>query len=438
MVRPCLKIVDLGVQKVPVTAAPAVDALLDVAHDEVAALLRFTLPQQREEILPLDVGRVLELVQQEMLVAHAQLLVHEGRVGAADDLAQQGIGFVQAEDVLLRRQRVEFFIKLARQAELEKQLVQQQGGAIGPVGEVEELLDLLRSFGQFGRCGLLDLFARDGFDTQRHRLLAETLHHPAAGRADAAQALLAEGLPAGDAFLLRELAELVVLEQPADLQQAFVHLVAPSLLERVREALADPVEQLAAVLGQRVEDAVHRLGDQRILVQLDLVVGELPDLAGERLQRLLEEAVDGADGEGAVVVKHVREQDLGPGVGLGALRQVAQDPGLHLARGLVGEGHRQDVAVRVRLPAAQQQVDVGVRKRVCLAGTGAGFQDLHRPQMFLKSHHSQVFASAVRVKGTAGSAIRASRPWSRSSIRVTKRPPTATLSTSLTKRREGW
>ena len=428
----------LATQQFPVGIAPAVDALLDVAHDQVAARSGLAFLQQRQEILPLDAGRVLELVEQEMLVAHAQLLIDERGAGAADDVAQERVGLVQAHHVLLGRQGVEFAVEFARQAQLREQRVKDQGRGIVGIGVFEMFrqrgVRLEQAFLVVGaeRLALLHGIA------ELLRLVGEGLDDGAALLADPLQAVLAEGLPPVDAQALGEFAEFVVLEQAAHFQQAFVHLEAAALLERVGEAVAQPAEQFLVVLGQRVQDAVHRLGDQRILVQFHLVVRELADLAGEGLERLLEEAVDGADREGAVVVQQLGEQDLRPGVGRGQPGEVAQDAGLHLGGGLVGEGHREDMAVRLRLAACEQQVDIGLGQLVGLARSGAGFQNLHRPQMFLKSHHWQVFASSVRLNGTDRSAISASRPSRRSAIRERKRPLSETLSTSLTKSREVW
>ena len=374
-----------------------------------------------------------------MLEAYAQLLIDERGAGAADDVAQERVGLVQAHHVLLGRQGVEFAVEFARQAQLREQRIQDQGRGI--VGIC--VFEMLRQRGVRLEQALLVVGAErlallHGI-AELFRLVREGLDDGTALLADPLQAVLAEGVPAVDAQALGELAELVVLEQAAHFQQAFVHLEAAALFERVGEAVAQPAEQLLVVLGQRVQDAVHRLGDQRILVQLHLIVRKLADLAGEGLERLLEEAVDRADREGAVVVQQLGEQDLCPGIGRGQPGEVAQDARLHLGGRLVGEGHREDMAVRLRFAAGEQQVDVGLGQPVCLARSGAGFQDLHRPQMFLKSHHWQVrTTSSVRRKGTDRSAISASKASRRSAIRERKRALSATFSISLTKSREVW
>ena len=230
----------------------------------------------------------------------------------------------------------------------------------------------------------------------------------------------------------------VVLQQQADLLQAGVQGETVSLRKGLLQRGAYPFQELGVFLGQRIQDAVHRLEDQCLLVQFDLVVGELAEFAGEGFQRPLEEAVDGADGKGAVVVEQFRQPPFRAGIGLREFREVLQDPVLHLGGGFVGEGNGQDVAVPVRRPVLQQQLHVMLGEVVGLSRPGAGFQDLHRPQMFLKSHQAQDFVSCVRRQGFSRSEISASRSASRPSIRSRKRRLSETFSTSRMNRRAGW
>ena len=63
------------VQQSPVAASPAVDALLDISHDEVlAAFVAHGFQQKYAEVLPLDGGRVLELVYHDVLQLGTYLL----------------------------------------------------------------------------------------------------------------------------------------------------------------------------------------------------------------------------------------------------------------------------------------------------------------------------------------------------------------------------
>ena len=90
-----------GVQQVPVRTPPAVDGLFHIAHDQVVKPAGLAVLQQRTEVLPLDRGRVLELVQKEVLETDAQFLVHERGVGTIDDVLEDGIGVLDGDDVFL-------------------------------------------------------------------------------------------------------------------------------------------------------------------------------------------------------------------------------------------------------------------------------------------------------------------------------------------------
>ena len=228
------------------------------------------------------------------------------------------------------------------------------------------------------------------------------------------------------------------LEVHGHLLERGLQVEAAAVLQAGLHVLGEPAEQAPVVLREAVQDAVHALLHQGGLVQFHLVGSELPDLAGEGPQRLLEELVDGGHREGRIVVQDAAQLAGSPFLQgfrrlelreeilevrrLGRFRgegeQLVQDAALHLVGGLVGEGHGEDVAVGLRILLRQEQADVFAGQVVGLSRTGGCFHDLdHRPQIILKSQYSQVLRSSVRRKGTDGSVISAKRSLRRSRVR---------------------
>ena len=228
---------------------------------------------------------------------------------------------------------------------------------------------------------------------------------------------------------------LLGLQQLAHGVQAFFHAELFALFQAGAHAAVDPPNHFRLVLRKRIEDAVHSLPYQGIPVQLNLIVRKLAYFARKGLERLLEETVYGADRECSVVMEHVEQDFLRGRIGHRTAVQVADNPALHLRRGLVGEGHRQHMAVLARIAASQDEFQICFGKIVCLARTGTRLQYLHRPQMVLKSHISQVRASSVLLKGTEVSESSPSRASSLPAIRELKSGFSSTLSTGFTKRR---
>ena len=94
--------------QLPVRAPPAVDALFDIPDKEILKALRVTVGDQGLKVVPLHSGSVLELVQEEMLEAYPEFLVDERSVGPVDDVLEQDVGIIDAEDILLQQKKLEF------------------------------------------------------------------------------------------------------------------------------------------------------------------------------------------------------------------------------------------------------------------------------------------------------------------------------------------
>ena len=65
----------------------------------------------------MDAGSVLELVQEEMVISHSELLIYERGVAAVDDASQNGIGIVNAHHVLLLHKLIEGILQFTCETE---------------------------------------------------------------------------------------------------------------------------------------------------------------------------------------------------------------------------------------------------------------------------------------------------------------------------------
>ena len=108
------------VEQSPVARAPAIDALLDVAHDEVAAAAAHGLAKQHLEILPLHRTGVLELVDHHMVELCANLLEDERRVAAVDERVEQLLGVAEQEAVALLVELAHLLLDAVEQSQLTK------------------------------------------------------------------------------------------------------------------------------------------------------------------------------------------------------------------------------------------------------------------------------------------------------------------------------
>ena len=422
-----------GVQEVPVAATPTVDALLHVAHHEGFAAGGVAVLQERPEVLPLHHGRVLEFIQEEIVEPDAQFFVDERGAGAVDDAAEDGVAVVQGDDVFLPLNLGEGVPEFACDAQAVELPLDGEGGLIrtvrlaeagqkrlqrcvqrpmklvfqGPFSLGEPLVGIhglahegLRGFRNTGRRVpvLIQGFEEavvavgrihaGGPEGVQHGL--RRLHH--------AFLIGLHGLFAEGAHPFQGLARKLVLAF-REVLQAGGHLGEPAFegesprsAQVLLDTAGEPFQQGPVPLfRQAVQHAVHAFRHQFLAVQLHLVGGELADLARESAEGLLEELVDGGDGEGGVVMQDagnlllrffldLRLRQTGGGgqvFQIARLRRVfgqgiefLQDTALHLVRSLVGEGDGQYMTVSVGLIAFYDKADVLFCKVVCLAGTG--------------------------------------------------------------------
>ena len=444
--------VEIVAHQAPVGTAPAVDRLLDVAHHQVGVALGHAVGKQRAEIVPLQDRRVLRLVEQDVVVAVADLLVDEGRVVVGDDAAQQVGGLPEEHHVVLLQVFLEVTVNVGVDAQ-QMEVVADDAGAVP-----DHVPDLIMGDGGFDQVGegvavgearerLPERFGFGGFEIIGHPLGKNAHRAPALAleivgrpsvlihqrqgsgryaaaflfvRLDHRTELLAER---PDTFLVGEnVRDVAHLEQERLVEEVARHLLergghtpALPLLHQVEGILLEPAEQLGVLrFGDRVEHTVDDLREHGVVVELHAIGGVLPDFAGESPHHRLEELVDGAHREAAVVVQHPAQR-----VGrlrrprIVALRELVErrnDARFHLLGGLVGEGDGQDVLVALRI-ARQQQVEVILCQPVGLAAAGGGFDDgyrrLHRRLKLQYLHTSSLSAATKGFSERRISSIRA-------------------------------
>ena len=318
------QLLHLAVQQVQVGAAPAVDALLDVPHHQRTLPAVDGVLEQRPEVLPLQAGGILELVEHEVVVAGSHLFIDEWRIAAVDDSAQD-VG-------RLGEQHQVVFLEQRRQVGIE-------------VGDDTQQVDV--AVEQFG---------------SGRRLLVAGGHHLLEFQLESRDLFL---VPQAIAVFAAQAQELLFHQQVADLVELGGDIPFLAGADLVQRIVGQPLEQrLVAGFVKRSHHPVHRQLQHGILVKLHLVGGILVDLPREGAHHRLEKAVDGADGEGDIVVQDGRECLLrvffhlrrgGPVVREFIIRLVDQvvefldDAALHLLGSLVGEGHRQDVTEGLRI-----------------------------------------------------------------------------------------
>ena len=363
-------------QQPPVATAPAVDALLHVAHDEVlGAFVAHRLLQQHLEVLPLHGAGVLKLVDHDMLQLRANLLEDEGRVAAVDELMKQLLGVGKEESVLLLVELVHLLLDAGQQSQL-TQVAQRQVGALvelplarllveglaqqvaqrrvgqmvdevaAGVGLPAPLVGLPQAVGgALAQHRLVELAtlqlqkqASHSFDTMAQvvdvealafeRLeegIANILHPPTGLLAQLVQLLL---IALEESFLVHHGVELLAVafiivaedgaskdfDLPDDIPRAVV-------VDVVHDVLQQPLQHLVGG-RERVDELVDGQLLHLHIVQPYAQVGREVQLASQVAHHALEERVDGLHAEMAVVVEQ-QMQGLAGALGNLLLRQLA-------------------------------------------------------------------------------------------------------------------
>ena len=89
--------------------------------------------------------------------------------------------------------------------------------------------------------------------------------------------------------------------------------VLATLLKFVNDVFRKPWKNIRIPDGQRIQHTVHALGDQRILIQFDLIRCKLADFTRKGPQCLLEELVYGTYGKRAVIMQYIAKDRLSLG-----------------------------------------------------------------------------------------------------------------------------
>ena len=113
--------------------------------------------------------------------------------------------------------------------------------------------------------------------------------------------------PVRQSAVLDGLPSLLALQTPGYLIETALQPVLAALLDIPDHLVGDPFQLCGIPGAEGIQHPVNALPDQGVPVQFHLVGGKLANLPGEGLERLLEETVYGAHGEGGIVVKYIAE-----------------------------------------------------------------------------------------------------------------------------------
>jgi len=132
------------IQQFPVRASPAVDTLLDISDNKVFPTLGITLMKQRAEIAPLNIRRILELIQKEMLIPDSQFLIYERCIRTVDYITKNCIGIINAQYILLLHQLLESPAQFSRNAKSVELAVKNQSSIIYLELLVEKIAEIFK------------------------------------------------------------------------------------------------------------------------------------------------------------------------------------------------------------------------------------------------------------------------------------------------------
>ena len=105
-------------QNTPVSVSPAVDALLDVSHNQTAVLLCQTLFQQQMEILPLHARGVLKFVDHHHVDGRTDFLIDKRGITFADQSVKQSVRVRKEKTVVRFVHAAHFLIDMYQQRQV--------------------------------------------------------------------------------------------------------------------------------------------------------------------------------------------------------------------------------------------------------------------------------------------------------------------------------
>ena len=350
-----------AVQQIPVRVSPSVDTLLDIAHYQVHIPCRIAVGKKRMEVVPLDAGSILKLIQEEVVEPDTYLFINERSIATVNDTAQNSIGIIQAHDILLLHQIVERFVKFSRKTKCKDLTFKYSGCPVNAVFIFEQFTERIQRAIQQP----LDLRHQfDGLGLREPLFRTRRLIHERIGRdrnrlspfkfnvlVDLAHELAVEIISIDTGILqdsidsLRRGLDLIgervndigasvfqCLQALLRVNLAFIHMVhfhgSPVLLalqrhgsfiqiaikrefsfrdELVFHAVSQPVQKFLLVFGKRIQNPVNTLFHKGFLVEFHLIGCELSDFPREGFQGALEEFVNGTDRKSPVVIQDIAQ-----------------------------------------------------------------------------------------------------------------------------------
>ena len=349
------------VKQFPIGSSPSVYALLHISHYEVLSILTLAVVKQRVEVLPLDMGRILELIQKEVLETYAKFLIYERSIRPVDYILEDSVGIIDAQNILflhyLLERAAEFIgdtegiqlrIKYHRRI-VNRKLLPEQGDKFIE-RSLQGGIDLRKHGLRLGLCKPLFRISSLGHERFRRRFylriglkfrivmyLAEKLsvsllgvhsgtyehrdhclglfHHLASERIPQFTTFFPHGqqafLRAHDLFIHpRRMHSLLTLRRHQTLchiKQVRVKTIASSCLDLLQHIGRQPRKKSTILLGKGIQNPVHAFCHKGLLIQFDLIRRELTDFPRECLESLLEELVYRTYSKGTVIMEDITQ-----------------------------------------------------------------------------------------------------------------------------------